>query len=75
MNVIVLFLAVVVVSVSAFTVTNKKIQSFQLNSIPGNTFVVAELYASPAAKYNGVLVSESLKAVPAVSPKPAGNYF
>ena len=76
MNFFVLTILSIVVSVTAFSVSNKlHAKSFELKAIPDNTFIVAELYSGPAATYNGELISESLKAVPAVVQKPAGLYL
>ena len=82
MKFFILFLAALASSVNAFSplssrqsTSTKSLNSIHLNMIPENSFVVAELYASPAATYNGELVSETLKAVPrtAVEQKPAGS--
>ena len=43
-------------------------------SLLDNSWAVAELYSGPAAKYNGELISESLKVVERV-PKPAGYEY
>ena len=74
MNVIV-FLLSLLSSISAFSVSRTKLPSSSviLNAIPDNTFVVAELFSGPAATYNGELISESLKAVPAKYVKPEGK--
>lgn len=69
------FLCFFIASVTAFSVTKSKLSSsVVLNAIPDNTFVIAELYSSPAATYNGELISESLKAVPAKYAKPDGKF-
>ena len=75
MKFFVLTILSIIVSVTAFSVSNKlTAKSFVLKAIPENTFIVAELFSGPAAKYNGELISETLKAVPAVVQKPAGHF-
>lgn len=74
MNVIVLLLSFLA-SISAFSVSRSKLASSTiLNAVPDNTFVVAELFSGPAATYNGELISETLKAVPAKYVKPEGKF-